>query len=124
MQFDLFSARSSPVSTDSPSFPVPSQANQQRAPDCREWIRHGLQIAAKMLPEGELMGEEFRRLPLPEPGHQHWWGLLVSEAVAAKIIRDTGRRAPAESRKNHGHKYAVYERVPPYRAGEKNPPAG
>jgi hypothetical protein len=75
-----------------------------------DWIANGLVIAERHLPYGELMGEEFKRLPVSQPGDPSWWGQLVREALRVGIIRPTERFEKAEGRRNHGHRYRVYVR--------------
>jgi hypothetical protein len=88
MQFDLFTGKSR-KSSCSASF--------------GDWLADGLVAARRFLPYGELMGEEFKKLPIAQPGHPNWWGWLVSAAADAKIIRRTDRFQKSESRRNHGH---------------------
>jgi hypothetical protein len=103
MQFDLFSGE-------------PRRQSRSGA-TVADWIADGLLVAERHLPFGELMGEEFRRLPVARPPSPKWWGLLVQAAVKAQIIRPTERFAKAESAANHAHHYRIYVRSPLHLVG-------
>ena len=88
----------------------PAERESKQDATVAGWIANGLVIAERHLPYGELMGEEFKRLSIARPPNRNWWGLLVSAAVRAQIIRPTERVEKADSRANHAHRYRVYVR--------------
>lgn len=76
-----------------------------------DWIADGLVLAERFLPYGEVMGEDFKRLPgIARPSDPSLWGQLVRCAIRARIIHPTGRYQPSEARANHAHRYRVYQR--------------
>ena len=77
----------------------------------RLWIERGVRLADALLPHGNVMGEDIKRLPgLGKPTRPEAYGALVQACIRYRIIFKTGNFRKAKSTKNHAHRYEIYHR--------------
>lgn len=75
------------------------------------WSVRAIQLMARLT--GEMSGEEIRMTlmawGLERPAHPNAWGGLMSQAIKAGIITDTGRLTQMKDEKSHARRTPVWQ---------------
>jgi len=79
--------------------------------DDSAWMEHAMKLADKVLPHGEIMGEDIQHIVgIGKPSSSHSWGRLTSRLKRRGVLQETGRFRKSKSRDNKSHKYEIYWR--------------
>lgn len=96
------------VEKPSNCFPMFSDKNQ--------WFVGAMETVIQSTSVGQrYTGEDIRKIVSEQfgnPVHHNCWGAFVLAAVKNRLLLDTGDTAPMQSRKAHGRRTPIYERMP------------